>query len=342
MDAVRGVAALSVFTLHAFPFLAPIHLPHAYLAVDLFFMLSGFVIDHAYGNRLATDMSVGRFVVARYIRLYPLYIFGFGIGALAAGISLVAGAGNLDATGYAKAVIAGTLLLPSPTWADDAMLVPFNYPAWSLMFEIAINIVYAATWRYWRVPVLIPVAIAGALALIVVGHAYGTTGYGAYWTYGWIGGVRVVFAFVMGILIRRLWTGQARHSRWAWLAPIATLPLLYGVDGVAGELVTIILLFPLVIWLSAAIEPRGGRAFEVLGIVSYPLYVIHIPILQLVERASTVLHVQPKDYAPWPGLAIGAGVVLLALALDRWYDRPVRRWLTARLGQRPARIDRGL
>jgi hypothetical protein len=90
LDGMRGIAALAVVTRHAPLYFesvsifvqspmakAPIAVGpffESYLAVDFFFALSGFVLAHAYGHRLATGMSPGRFMAIRLIRLYPLYV----------------------------------------------------------------------------------------------------------------------------------------------------------------------------------------------------------------------------------------------------------------------------
>ena len=73
LDAMRGVAAICVMLYHYSPFLSASKvLPSAYLAVDMFFLLSGFIIAHAYRARLLAGMSLGKFAVVRIIRLYPL------------------------------------------------------------------------------------------------------------------------------------------------------------------------------------------------------------------------------------------------------------------------------
>ncbi|TIW52974.1 MAG: acyltransferase, partial [Mesorhizobium sp.] len=79
LDALRGVAAISVMLYHFSPFIADGKvLPSSYLAVDLFFLLSGFVIAHAYDRKIESGMGFGTF---RLIRLYPLYLAGTLLGA---------------------------------------------------------------------------------------------------------------------------------------------------------------------------------------------------------------------------------------------------------------------
>ncbi|KQU48272.1 hypothetical protein ASG67_13245 [Sphingomonas sp. Leaf339] len=335
LDAVRGVAALAVFCLHAGALIAPIRVPHAFLAVDLFFLLSGFVIDHAYAAKLAGGLSVGRFVLARYIRLYPLYLVGLAIGVMGAAISLAVGQGVLDGRGFATVLAAGLLMLPSPTADQDMMLAPFNYPAWSLMFEMAINIVFALTFRWLTLPVLLAAAAVAGAGLCGVAYVQGSIDFGANWGLPWVGFLRVTWSFAIGVAMHRLYRGEHRFTPMAWLLPLLVIVPFLGFGGVGGELLIVLIVFPAFVWLAVRVEPMGGtgeRVFVLLGTVSYPLYVIHLPTVQVVERAFTVLHIDRSAMAPWVGIVIAAILAAAALLLDRWYDRPVRGWLSQKLG----------
>lgn len=83
LDGLRGVAALIVVIYHRRFWVAGFEDWHGYLAVDFFFLPSGFVISHAYGGRLASgQLSPDRFAVARVIRLYPLIVLGAVLGTV--------------------------------------------------------------------------------------------------------------------------------------------------------------------------------------------------------------------------------------------------------------------
>jgi peptidoglycan/LPS O-acetylase OafA/YrhL len=90
LDGIRGIAATIVMTRHLPEMFGRLTFPRCYLAVDLFFVLSGFVIANAYGARLASGMGLAEFMRIRFIRFFPFYIlaFAFGIAALALELSL--------------------------------------------------------------------------------------------------------------------------------------------------------------------------------------------------------------------------------------------------------------
>ena len=143
LDGMRGVAAIMVVLLHIGNLgLGPFKPQFGYLAVDLFFALSGFVISYSYDPRLARGMTVGTFMLRRIIRLYPLYLIGSLVGFMTTPIivnnpALVEGLGSPHFRAYL--LITGLLnvafvpgILP--------MLFPFNTPMWSLFFELWICI----------------------------------------------------------------------------------------------------------------------------------------------------------------------------------------------------------
>lgn len=323
---------MAVFAGHAGPLIAPLILPHSMLAVDLFFMLSGYVIDHAYAHRLETGMSPGRFMLARWIRLYPFYILGGAIGIAGATISLALGQGPFSITALGTAILFTLLMLPSPTWGASAFLMPMNYPAWSLFFEIFVNLVFALVVRWLTNGRLLAICSLSAVWLAYAGIAQGGLHDGAEWLYGWVGFARVLFGFFAGIAIRRLAPRRHIITDWSYCLPSIVLALMTGYGGGIGDVLKTIVIFPLLIMTAASMEPRRPGLFIALGVISYPLYTMQIPVLQFIERALTVLHIDRAAIGPWAGLAIGAGLCIAALILDRLYDQPVRRWLSVRFG----------
>src|SRR5580698_8903196 len=80
IEGMRGAGALLIVMRHAPMMFGGFRVPESFLAVDLFYLVSGFVIAHAYGERLAAGEPLGRFMMTRVIRLYPLYLVGLGVG----------------------------------------------------------------------------------------------------------------------------------------------------------------------------------------------------------------------------------------------------------------------
>src|ERR1700730_14280201 len=90
LDGIRGVGAVLVMMRHVPYLFGPIRVPESFLAVDLFYLVSGFVVAHAYGERLARGGFFGGFVKTRIIRLYPLYLVGLVVGVITAVASMAA------------------------------------------------------------------------------------------------------------------------------------------------------------------------------------------------------------------------------------------------------------
>src|SRR5271163_1444656 len=141
LDGLRGSAAFLIVVFHAFnypfDFAPPLHLMHhAYLAVDFFFGLSGFVVAYAYDDRW-TRMSTFQFFRIRLIRLHPLVLVGATLGLLGYLLdpfSKMTNRGPLSAV--LLAYLTSLLLLPSPPIAgrhNESQAL--NGPAWSLMQE---------------------------------------------------------------------------------------------------------------------------------------------------------------------------------------------------------------
>lgn len=225
LDGLRGVAALTVLLYHVFEGIAfssggPIrYINHGYLAVDFFFMLSGFVISYAYdrrGKQEKDEFTVKRFLIRRLIRLHPMVILGSLIGLAS---YLIQGGVRWDGTGIepqwiAVALFCSMLLIPAlPGSPYDVRgnkeIFPLNGPSWSLFFEYVGNILYALLLR--RVSVAHLKRVTGILAIILVWFSVtDASGYGMFgvgWTFDGIniigGTVRMLFPFTMGMFLRR-------------------------------------------------------------------------------------------------------------------------------------------
>ena len=369
LDGLRGVAALLVLFYHCFETYIPVfgtqHINHGYLAVDFFFVLSGFVIGYAYDDRW-DRMTTWQFFKRRLVRLHPMVIAGTLIGACLFFLQDDAFPMIRECQGwmFALCLVMGLLMLPCGTgldirgWGETNSL---NGPNWSLTFEYVGNILYAFILR--RVPVL-------ALALLTFGSIFFTLDLTLGWDVfsffaepkydvigGWsltpdqlyIGFARLAYPFLCGLLISRILprhmtqdnpSGSPLHARggfwWCSLALIAIfcIPQVGGeacmADGVFQAL-SIVVMFPLIVLLGAGSATTDGRSTKVckfLGDLSYPLYITHYPLMYM-----QMGYVATHPNAPvWQHVVVNAGVCILSIcsawALLRLYDIPVRSWLT--------------
>ncbi|MGC6327846.1 acyltransferase family protein [Rhizorhabdus sp. FW153] len=333
IDALRGVAALFVLLGHAATFFDLQHFPRFWLAVDLFFLISGYVLAAVYEPRFREGLTATAFLKARLLRLYPLYLVGLVVGIISAIAALALKRGDLSAGQFVVAVLSGLLMLPSPTWAGDDSLFPLNFPAWSLFFELVANLALALLWRRLTTPMLLLIVATSAAGML----AYGDPGAGESWS-SILGGIpRVGFSFFLGVLIQR-YRRPSRSPGWSpWfaVAGLATVLWLRNLPGGAlADFATVVLVFPAILWLVAEREPKLSDMAQALGAMSYPLYVIHAPLISIITRGIVFFGHKPEPMAPWLGIATVLSLCGLALLLDRFYDRWARmkigRWITRR------------
>ena len=333
LDGMRGVAAVFVAMRHT-AFFHKLGIPGGYLAVDLFFVLSGFVIAHAYERRLEQGLSPGRFLTLRYVRLWPVYALGAVLGLVAALVHALPGRDGLTAVQVAHTAPFALAMLPGPHVRP--MLYPVNSVAWSLALELIINAVYAFVWRPLRRPwVLAVTLLVSALALVGAVLWFGKLDIGFLWRDA-LGGVpRVVFSFTAGLAVYRLYRRAAwRPKAPAWLV-LAALPALFiiDIDRIVYPLVCVLAIFPALVFAAAAAPqpgPRLTRLFAGLGAASYPLYALHKPLGEIVTM--TLNRAAPEVLRHWAVLA-GApyliAILVGSLLIERFYDRPVRQALNA-------------
>ena len=329
LDGLRGVAAVFVAMRHT-AFFHTLNIHGGFMAVDLFFVLSGFVIAHAYEQRLAAGLSPGRFLMMRYLRLWPVYALGAVVGLAAAALHALPGRDNLSPAQVWQTAPFALALLPGPH--IKAMLYPVNSVAWSLALELLINGVYAFAWKPLRdARVLAAVLAAAFAALIGAVTGFGKLDIGFTWTDAWGGLPRVAFSFAAGLAVYRLFRMTAWRPGLLGLAPLAVLPVLLWVrmDEIVYPLACVGLVFPAFVFAAAGAEPgpRLGRLFAWLGAASYPLYALHKPLGEIVGLGARM--VAPRlIQSPLLGAAYLMVLMVGALAIERTYDRSVRKALT--------------
>jgi peptidoglycan/LPS O-acetylase OafA/YrhL len=189
----------------------------------------------------------------------------------------------------------------------------------------------------------IALAVASASAQMAAALHFGDLGHGWGWNDFWVAPIRLAYPFLTGLLIRRLGLRIAVPQPFllmsAVLLAVFTAPLFGRFNGLA-EAACVIVLFPLVLAAGAAPRRESGRIARLcvfIGDLSYPLYIVHYPFLYLFGHWNWTTHP-----GPWRrGLAVAglyAAIVLLAYLLLRFYDRPVRAWLSRQPGGHFGRI----
>jgi peptidoglycan/LPS O-acetylase OafA/YrhL len=226
------------------------------------------------------------------------------------------------------------MMLPSPLPNKFGEVFLINGPRWSLFFEDAVNIAMVLSWRFFRsTPRLIVACLLMGIALALSMRHFHT------YEIGWsaetfaAGFLRVGFPFSAGILIYRLRRTGQRVSRLALLLPFLLVPLflLDPARLVVYGLLCIGVAFPLLVWAGARYQPPSARLCRFLGDVSYPLYVIHVPLFGLAEWALWMTGRTPASAGPLAGLLLLALAIGASWLLARTYDPAARRWLGSKL-----------
>lgn len=363
LDALRGAAALMVVWYHFFEGFAFAEgtaittFNHGHLGVDLFFMLSGFVISYAYDDRwqdIHNRLTLKEFFKRRLIRLHPMLIMGAVIGLIT---FLLQGGVKWDGTATPMswslvALVLTMLFIPAYPGAPydlrgNGEMYSLNGPSWSLFFEYIGNIFYALFIRRLgnRALAVLTVALGVAWCWFATTDVSGYDMVGIGWTLdkaNFFGGLlRMMFPFSLGMLLARNFKPVKIKGifwiAWAVLFGLFSVPAFakcgaVSINGVY-EFACILFVFPAIVWLTASGKATGkvSSAFcKLLGDISYPLYIVHYPVMYLFYAWL----IENKQYSlgeTWPVVIMVFAInISLAYACLKLYDEPVRRWLTKR------------
>ncbi len=362
LDGLRGVAALIVVAFHLFETYS--HGPHTqilnhgYLAVDFFFLLSGFVVGYAYDDRWE-KMTIGGFFKRRLTRLHPMILIGTLVGAV---LYYFTGAPRfmlVEQTPWWKLllfVLLGCSLLPAlPSWDIRGWreMNPLNGSSWSLVWEYVANILYALVIR--RFPKFLLAIFVGLSAVLTIDLTFNIDIFGLLGSHqhykftvvgGWevspcelyIGITRLFFPFFAGLLISRIGKFIRVRGGFLWcsllLALTLTLPYLkcggrLWVDG-AYNAFAILIVFPLIVAMGAGSKVMGQKSMKVckfLGDISYPLYITHYPWVYMQMTWAASHKDAPVGTHICVAILIYFMVIAIAYAALKVYDEPVREWL---------------
>jgi peptidoglycan/LPS O-acetylase OafA/YrhL len=333
LDALRGVAAISVLLVHigylgGYRWLAPF----GYLAVDLFFVMSGLVIGYAYERKLLEGMRWRSFMAIRAARLYPALFLGILIG-MGAQLWLDGGSSGLGLHSFGQFLVVPDFTSPE--------LFPLNGVIWSLFLEVVVNAAHAAAVRRLSTPRLATLVVVCGIAWAWTAGSSGNWGGGWGWSTVAGGLARVGWGYGVGLLYRLVIAGRLTPPAISAVWPVAAALFLllmprFGA-GTPRIAMTLFLLFPVIVLLAlrARIPPSARRLATWLGALSYPLYAIHYPLLLI---ATGIIGTRPGAAALWAGT--GLAMVLFAAAIAYLYERPARAWLRCRLQHSPTAIPR--
>ncbi len=328
-----------------------------YVAVSLFFVLSGFILTYAHSNRSARPLERKDFYANRFARIYPAYAFAL---ALVAPFFIVHTIRIDGVVPFLGGAISVPLLVQA--WVPT-LAMAWNPPAWSLSAE---------AFFYLLFPLIAPrvVACRGATALILGVGCYATClavplvylrlapDGPAPATHEsmafWLSALRYDPAirlpeFVIGILLGR-WYLEGRLHRvlgeraaaWSLLSVCALLLALAGAPALPYPLVHNGLFTPVIALLIASLAIGGGpiaaflatRPMVALGDASYSLYVLHVPLL--IYWSKAVLHLGTAGFraSAWSTGGFLVTAVVASLLCQRYVERPLRDFVLVRLRRR--------
>jgi peptidoglycan/LPS O-acetylase OafA/YrhL len=263
---------------------------HGFLSVDVFFILSGFVLAHRYEERLSTVLGPAAFTWIRLKRLAPVYWSGTILGACTMAVIAAYHPGGRffnDASILVLFAMA-MALVPQLILGGDAY--PANTVAWSLAGELFVNFLFARWLVRWNTERLV--------TLVIVGWSLCAT-----YTYlnpcGWAFGphasdvllspLRAIPGFFTGVLLFRGWKKGLLErlpvvppmivlAVWAILTEVPT----YG-PAPTFEILTVVLISPVLIMLLIRSPEVAPRPLLWLGAISYPLYAAHTAVINLAK-----------------------------------------------------------
>ena len=314
LDGYRGIAAFMIVFYHL-TIVYRLGGPFArgYLFVDLFFLLSGFVLAVSTEKKLASGIGAFEFTKARFVRLWPLVAVGAGVAVVRAFVI-----GMADPLTLLWWLALDLLMIPSLAGAGP--FYRYNGPQWTLFYELLANFLHALVLK--RVPTGAMLALAlglgGWLIYTVQLHGSDTMGVNApTWATWWYALPRVGFSYVLGVWIGRKYREGLRTPSLPWwlalMVPVAAvmavpnLPL----GKASGDLLFVIAVLPPTLWLIAMAQPPQAlrRPMEWLGNFSLPLYCVHLTVLVWMSEVFGT------------SFAVGAAAVLAACVMAWVFSR---------------------
>ena len=333
LDGIRGIASIFVLTRHTNSFWN-VDIYHCYLAVDLFFILSGYVIAHAYDRKLATKaVSTSKFIIIRAIRLYPVFLLSLILSVIAAFStdSILLPKNYYDVLTISAMISLTALFIPSH-FNVEKELFPINGPYWSLFYEVTANIIYSIIRPILNNLTLLTIVIISGILLCIVSYTHQNLDAGFFFSQkSFVAGfTRSIFGIFTGLLLHRhhIFLGNTllkNISPWvSFFIIIITLsiPSIPNINWLI-DIIIVCFIYPFcVIIASNNISTKFEWALLALGSASYPIYVLHKPLGALV---SNILEGNEKLYSPISGILLSALLISISILIEKYYDIPLRR-----------------
>lgn len=345
LDTLRGLAALAVCISHGTPIFGLdkiIH--HAYLSVDFFFALSGFILVNRYqamieGNNEKPAINFSQFAIIRLARLYPLYFFAYVIGAAFILLKLLANNNfSLGISQFIGSSLFGALALPyfaTDNLNSESPVFPFATQAWSIFWEFCVS----GAFFFWVTngkKHIKPIALLCFIALACFTIPDKTID-GGWQTYNFpIGGLRAFFSFSMGIICAQyLAHKKPKKLPMTYFGYFAFIIAAYYMafernTFVFVELFLVSIIFPIVIiGISQSNSPIFNNAIgDWLGGISYSVYLLH-------GISTAVLIVLIGKFTIFtPSILLGtiwlAAVLIGSTLVWKIFEIPAQKWFRNR------------
>jgi peptidoglycan/LPS O-acetylase OafA/YrhL len=336
LTSLRFFAAFWVVLFHYWPKLAvaaePGLVSKGYLGVELFFILSGFILCHVYRTPVETGrFKYGAFLWARLARVYPLHLATLAGLGLLAGVASAAGMA-IDGNILSWAALPANLLLVH-AWGF-APVAGWNHPSWSISAEWFAYLSFPLfAWAALRLKARPVVAVAGAMAFLVGLYAVFEAIAGFPLTQATIhwGALRIVPCFALGCALHAFWKARPARNRPAALA-VAGVSLVFvlGLGAFGAPDALIVCGLAIVILAFARLAQVGsnllGQApFVYLGEISYSVYMVCVPWkIIFVNSAARVLQLNDERLPVGVWIVFLLSVIPLASASYHLIEKPAR------------------
>ena len=335
---MRGIAALFVALYHSYYWLP--HFINAYTMVDLFFIISGFIIARTYLQPIAAgDLSFRQYAVRRLARIYPMHLFSLLV------VMIIYGAGGYRAHSADIApvyhVVMNLLLLNNVGLTPERLQPQWNVPAWSLSAEWIVSLLFFIVIQRRKQPSLFALLTTIFVGVALLQHTTGS------YTLNWgldgffilnYGLLRGIIGFSIGMVIYHFQRDLPQIATkvflivegmlWAlflWYAVVPSPHYLFGIDYIMLLIVFPLLLITCLYKQSLARRILELPPFQFLGNMSYSIYMIHFPAILVF---NTLRDAGMKESLV--GSCYIAAVLVLAYVCNTFVENPARVYIKRR------------